>query len=125
MAGSKGAKYYDIFLNYAIQLEHKAEGQVIDQYGFDLLVTIQETESLKLAADKMNVSYRKAWGDLEDIEKGLNIKLVERQRGGAQGGKTSLTDEGKNLIGAYKNLRKEFDKAIYSTTKKFFSSINE
>lgn len=125
MAGSKGSKYYDIFLNYAIQLEHLTEGQMINQYGFDLLLAIEETESLKITAGKMNVSYRKAWGDLKDIEKGLKLKLVERQRGGAQGGKTYLTNEGKNLLHAYKELRIEFDKTIYSITKKFFSSINE
>jgi len=125
MAGSKGSKYYNIFLDYSISLEHKKEGNLLDDYRFNLLKQVKETGSLKAAADKLNVSYRKAWGDVEEIEAGLKFKLLERQRGGAQGGKTTLTEEGIKLIEAYGELRQEFDDAIYKITKKFFHTLNE
>ncbi len=124
MAGSKGSKYYDIFLDYSIRLEHKKKGSIINHYGFKLIKKIKETGSLKAAADEMGVSYRKAWGNIEDIEKGLDIKLLDRQRGGAHGGKTLLTEDGEKLIDAHNELREEFDIAISKITKKFFSVIN-
>jgi molybdate transport repressor ModE-like protein len=125
MAGSKGSKYYNIFLDYSISLEHKEKGNLLDDYRFSLLKEVKDTGSLKAAADKLNVSYRKAWGDVEEIEAGLNFKLLERQRGGAQGGKTTLTQEGLKLIAAYGELRKEFDDAIYKITKFFFHTLND
>lgn len=124
MAGPKGSKYYDIFLDYQISLEHKQKGNILDEYCFKLLKKIQETGSLKSAADQLDVSYRKAWGNVEDIENGLGFKLLERQRGGASGGKTLLTEEGEKLIEAHKALRTEFNTAIKMITKKFFNTLN-
>ena len=124
MAGSKGSKYYNISLDYSIKLDHKKLGNLLDEYKFQLLKKVQETGSLKAAADELNVSYRKAWGNVEDIEQGLGFKLLERQRGGALGGKTILTEDGEKLIEAYNELRSEFDESIHKITKKFFHSIN-
>ncbi|MDA3892691.1 MAG: LysR family transcriptional regulator [Salinivirgaceae bacterium] len=125
MAGSKGSKYYNIFLDYSILLNHKKLGNLLDEYKFSLLKKVKETGSLKAAADALGVSYRKAWGNVEEIEAGLGFKLLERQRGGSQGGKTDLTEDGEKLIQAYEELRIEFNEAIHKTTKKFFHSINE
>lgn len=125
MAGSKGSKYYDIFLNYEILLEHKQAGIVLNDYTFQLLKTINEQGSLKAATDKMGISYRKAWGNIEEIENILSFKLVERQRGGTQGGKTSLTPDGIKLIDAHKSLRNEFDKALKEITRQFFHNLND
>ncbi|MBI9068581.1 MAG: LysR family transcriptional regulator [Salinivirgaceae bacterium] len=124
MAGSKGSKYYNIFLDYQITLEHKEQGNLLDEYCFKLIKKIQETGSLKAAADELEVSYRKAWGNVEEIEKGLGFKLLERQRGGASGGKTSLTPDGEKLIAAHEELRTEFNTAIRMITKKFFNTLN-
>ncbi len=125
MAGPKGSKYYNVFLDYHILLNHQEKGNLVDEYKFTLLKSIQETGSLKAAADKLGVSYRKAWGNVEEIEQGLGFKLLERSRGGAQGGKTSLTPEGEKLLQAYQELRVEFDEAIHKITREFFHSINE
>lgn len=124
MAGSKGSKYYNIFLDYKIALEHKEHGNLLDEYRFKLLKKIQETGSLKAAADELEVSYRKAWGNVEEIENGLGFKLLERQRGGATGGKTLLTADGEKLIAAHEELRAEFNSAIRMITKKFFNTLN-
>ncbi len=125
MAGSKGSKYYNIFLDYTIKLDHKKRGNLLNDYKFNLLKQVHKSGSLKAAAEKLGVSYRKAWGNVEDIEKGLGFKLLERQRGGAEGGKTTLTYEGERLIEAYEELRAEFNNSIYKITKKFFHSLND
>jgi molybdate transport repressor ModE-like protein len=124
MAGSKGSKYYNIFLDFTIKLDHKERGNVLNAYKFDLLKQIQETGSLKAAADNLGVSYRKAWGNVEEIEKALGFKLLTRSRGGALGGNTCLTEDGKQLISAYDQLKTNFNTSIHILTRDFFHAIN-
>lgn len=125
MAGSLGSKYYDIFLDYSINLEHKENGNIMNAYKFSLLKAIHETGSLKMAAAETGVSYRKAWGSIDEIEKSIGFKLVERQRGGAEGGKTMLTGDGLGLIRAHEELVKDFNMAINKITKEFFHTLNQ
>jgi len=124
MAGSKGSKYYDIFLDYSIQLKHKQEGEIMSSSHFSLLNAINEINSIKEAAERMGISYRNAWGVIQRMEDILGFSLVNRQRGGSHGGRTTLTEEGLKLLQAHKELRIEFDKAIHDMTKKFFHDIN-
>lgn len=125
MAGSIGSKYYDIFLDYSIQLKHRKQGVLMTSQHFALLQHIFELNSLKEAAEKQEISYRKAWGIIQQMEEDLGFPLVNRQRGGAQGGKTTLTEDGKKLIDAHSELRTEFNKSIHDMTKKFFHDLNQ
>ncbi len=125
MAGSKGSKYYNISLDYSIQLNHREKGAIMTSHHFALLKTIHEMSSLKEAAEKLEISYRKAWGNVQTMEEELGFNLLIRQRGGAQGGKTTLTEEGLKLITAHKELREEFNRSIHDMTKKFFHELNQ
>lgn len=66
-----------------------------------LLAAIEREGSLRAAAAELGISYRKAWGDLRKTENALQCKLVEARRGGAAGGGTGLTDEGRRWVRAY------------------------
>jgi molybdate transport system regulatory protein len=125
MAGSKGSKYYDIFLDYSIRLEHKKKGTILDPFKFNLLKSIHRTGSLKLAAGETGVSYRNAWDKIEDTENAIGFKLVNRQRGGSKGGETTLTADGIKLIESHEELRSDIDDAIHKITRKFFHALNE
>lgn len=125
MAGPKGSKYYDIFLKFKVWLENTDGEGILGDGKFELIDGIDELGSLKAAADKMGISYRKAWGNVKDAEEKLGILLVDKQRGGQHGGSSALTPEGKKLIEAYKELLLEFDDAIYQITKKFFNKVNK
>jgi len=125
MAGSKGSKYYDIFLDYTIQLNHRQKGCIMNADHFALLAAIQEINSIKEAAEKQGISYRKAWGIIQKMEDELGFCLVSRKRGGSQGGKTTLSEDGEKLLHAYNELRVEFDKSIHDMTRKFFHELNE
>jgi molybdate transport system regulatory protein len=125
MAGHKGSKYYDIFLNYEIWLETLKKEKVLTGEGFALLVEIENAGSLVSAANNLEVSYRKAWGLLRDIEQHLGFPLVEKQRGGALGGRSVLSPEGKELLNAYRALHFETDNALKNIAKIFFRRINE
>ncbi len=56
--------------------------------------SIQKKGSLQAAADDLGISYRKAWGDLRKTERAMGVLLLERHRGGRDGGECSLTKEG-------------------------------
>ena len=125
MAGSKGSKYYDVFLKYRVWLANTSEQEIINDSDFMLLKLIDNHGSLRAAADEQGISYRNAWGTLKKAEEMLRFKLIDKQRGGKMGGETRLTEDGKKLIRCYEELYREFDRAIYNVTKKFFHTLNE
>jgi len=77
-----------------------------------LLEAVAREGSLKGASDALGISYRKAWGDLRKAEGGLGIQLIEKRRGGADGGETLLTDAGRQWLAAYKRFRRKVEKAV-------------
>lgn len=125
MAGPKGAKYYNIFLEYDVRLTNKVSGGSIDDDLVNLLNEIRTLGSLRSAAESLKLSYRKAWGDLRQAEEFLGFDLVETVRGGKDGGLSRLTDDGNELVEAFLHLHRDFDEAIYRTTKLFFHELNK
>lgn len=125
MAGRKGQPYYDIFLRYEMWLETVGTDRILDGEGFALLLDLDQTGSLTASARNLGMSYRKAWGLLHDVELHLGFNLTEKRRGGAAGGRTLLTEEGRQLVRAYNSLRHETDIAMKSIAKVFFHRINE
>jgi molybdate transport system regulatory protein len=77
-----------------------------------LLQAIDAAGSLRAAAEALGISYRKAWGDLKDAEACFARPLLEKTRGGADGGRTVLTAEGRALIDGYLAFRKKVDAAV-------------
>jgi molybdate transport system regulatory protein len=125
MAGPRGSKYYDIFLKQQLQLVNKDDDLIINEEGFRLLVEVRKEQSIVAAANNMNISYRKAWGLLREIETVLGFQLVGKHRGGKSGGKTDLTAEGIELIEAYLNLKIELEEKVHDSIKQFFKKINK
>jgi molybdate transport system regulatory protein len=125
MAGHKGEPYYDIFLRYEMWLESIAKERILDGEGFALLLDLDKTGSLTASARNLGISYRKAWGLLHEVEQHLGLELTEKRRGGAAGGRTVLSEKGRQLVMAYNNLRHETDIAMKSIAKVFFNRINE
>ncbi|MCU0459303.1 MAG: LysR family transcriptional regulator [Bacteroidales bacterium] len=125
MAGHKGQPYYDIFLSYEMWLETIEKELILNGEGFGLLLDLDNTGSLTASAKNLGMSYRKAWGMLHDVEQHLGFRLTEKRRGGAAGGRTVLSDKGRQLVRAYNNLRHETDIAMKSIAKVFFNRINE
>lgn len=125
MAGPRGSKYYNIYLQYEVWLKSReGEGWIGDKF-IQLLKSIDRENSLSAAARASNVSYRKAWGDLKAAEMFLGFNLVEKQRGGRSGGLTKLTPDGQELVQAFDELHEEFDLAIHKITRRFFHQLNK
>lgn len=81
------------------------EGLVLSDYRVRLLELIGETGSLTEAAERTGLSYRRAWGKVKEIEANLGMKLVESTVGGAGGGHTRLTDQGREMVDRYQRFR--------------------
>ena len=77
----------------------------LSDYRVRLLRLIDETGSLAEAAAAMQLSYRRAWGKLREIEQNLGVKLVETAVGGAGGGGSRLTAEGRRMIERFERFR--------------------
>lgn len=125
MAGPKGSKYYNVFLEYGVWLSNRENEGRLDDKLVNLLRGIQESGTIRSAADSLSLSYRKAWGDIRKAEKFIGFPLVEKIRGGKDGGLTRLTANGTELVEAFNQLHVDFDEAIYRTTKKFFHDLNK
>jgi molybdate transport system regulatory protein len=78
----------------------------------ELLRRIDDTGSLHQAAELMAMSYTKAWHLLRKTEEHLGWALVERRVGGAAGGGTSLTRQGRDLLERFEEFMAETDAAM-------------
>ncbi len=77
-----------------------------------LLLAIDRGGSLNVAAAELGISYRKAWAQLQQMEKHAPFPLVERCKGGKGGGSTRLTDDAKKLLGRYARLKAGLNELI-------------
>ena len=77
-----------------------------------LLELIEERGSLSKAAEEFEMSYRNAWGYLQDLERAAGFKFVERAPGrGPQSG-MRLTPRGKRFLERYRTFRAGLDATI-------------
>ena len=79
-----------------------------------LLRLIQKGSSINAAAKEMGIPYRKAWTYIDAMEKRLGFPLVNRQKGGAGGGASSLTPQAVTLLEKFNLLQKGFNDMVNS-----------
>ena len=73
-----------------------------------LLERIGRFGSIAAAARSMRMGYRNAWLEVETMNRLAPAPLVEKITGGVGGGHAKLTEEGRNVINNYKELRARF-----------------
>ena len=69
-----------------------------------LLRLIGETQSVRTACQRMQMSYSSGWNVIHTLESQLGRTLVRRSQGGAGGGKSSLTADGEALLERYESF---------------------
>lgn len=121
----KFSKYSNIALHYSIWMTTESGENVISDDRMQLLIAIRQKGSLMAASEHMGISYRKAWGDLRATERLLGFSLIEKHRGGKDGGASLLTEEGIRLVEAYRLFRDEFQEAVSHVVRKFKKTIKE
>jgi len=102
-----------------IWIEHNGE-VVLSDWRVGLLEAIDEHGSISAAAIKLKVPYHRAWDKLNEMERGLGVKLVEAQIGGAGGGGAHLTPEGRAYIEKFRRFQSGFQEQIEARFKAAF-----
>ena len=101
----------------------KDEVKIFGKGPKELLKEQNRMGSLRKAAMSMNMSYSKAWNLISNLEKSLGFKVLDKTIGGVDGGSSTLTQEGKELIRKYNELEKRVEEAILKTLKKHFKFL--
>ncbi|MBY6199767.1 LysR family transcriptional regulator [Maritalea mobilis] len=70
----------------------------------DLLDGIRRTGSIAAAGRGMEMSYKRAWSLVEEMNGAFRSPLVARVRGGKQGGGAHLTELGEEVLTRYRRL---------------------
>ena len=85
---------------------------VIGEREARLLEAVDRVRSIKDAAAEAGISYRTAWSMIQEMEQALGRPMVVSRAGGPGGGATTLTDECRQLLGLYQNLRRRLEESL-------------
>lgn len=94
------ARHNELLLRPVVDISLDGEFPLYNEKLSTLLHLVDETRSVRLACNLMQMSYSAAWHMLNSAEDALGYPLIERIRGGATGGSV-LTQKGRRLMDAY------------------------
>lgn len=89
------------------------------------LLLTDQTGSMQTACKEMGMSYSKAWKMINEMEVQLGYSVLERYAGGAEGGGSCLTEEGREFVRRYQDLRADVEKAVQDLFQKHFGTEEE
>ncbi len=78
----------------------------------ELLEAIAETGSIRQAARRMGMSYRRAWVLVDSINRSFDERATTASTGGLGGGGGALTPFGEEIVRRYRAAAKRIDKAV-------------
>ncbi|MDQ8728511.1 winged helix-turn-helix domain-containing protein [Bradyrhizobium sp. LHD-71] len=84
-----------------------------------LLEQIKEQGSISAASRAMDMSYKRAWDLVDEINRICGQAAVERQTGGKHGGGAMLTPFGLSLVQSYRDI----ERAAADAAKKHLVSL--
>ena len=87
-----------------------------------LFEAIDETGSIRQAANKLGMSYRAAWGKIKTTEERIGFQLLEKHAGGHQSG-AKLTPYAKKLLECYKGFEEEANLTLKKLFKHYFHEL--
>ena len=77
-----------------------------------LLQAIAEHGSLNAAAKELDISYRKVWAQIKEMERIAPFPMFIRRTGGVDGGATELTIQAQTLLNQFKQVSQEIREAV-------------
>lgn len=111
--------------NFAIKGVVRIMGENDRFFGpgrLQLLENIIATGSISQAAKLMGMSYKKAWDMVQSMNQQVIKPIVSTQTGGEKGGGTIVTEEGKHLMAAFKQLYEEIQQSFDEKLHQFLAS---
>ncbi len=115
----------NIRFNYKIWLSTNDDQGILGDGKWQILKAIEKHGSLTAATRALGITYRRTWGDLKKIEEMLGFAVLEKERGGKAGGKSSLTPEGRILVEAFDEFHEKVDVLIEKAFEAFRAKVNQ
>jgi molybdate transport system regulatory protein len=73
----------------------------------DLLEAVREYGSISAAARSLDMSYRRAWLLIDELNRSLRSPATHSEQGGQSGGGCTLTPVGETIIRLYRDVEEE------------------
>src|SRR6478609_489285 len=90
----------------SVRIDLDSEGR-IGPGKIALLEHIRECGSISAAGRAMDMSYKRAWDLVDEINRICRQAAVERQTGGKNGGGATLTPFGATLVARYRKIERD------------------
>lgn len=87
-----------------------------------LMKLVEEKGSLSAACKEMGMAYSKAWKIVKAAERDLGFSLMEGSSGGESGGRTVLTERGKDFLERYLEFEAEIQQKADEVFSKYFGN---
>jgi molybdate transport system regulatory protein len=95
----------------SVRIDLDAEGR-IGPGKIQLLENIHACGSISAAGRAMDMSYKRAWDLVDEINRLCRHAAVERQTGGKNGGGAILTPFGMSLVARYRKIERDAASAV-------------
>jgi molybdate transport system regulatory protein len=95
----------------SVRIDLDTEGR-IGPGKIQLLENIRECGSISAAGRAMDMSYKRAWDLVDEINRICRQAAVERQTGGRNGGGAMLTPFGVSLVARYRKIERDAATAV-------------
>jgi molybdate transport system regulatory protein len=107
MQKSGGKSLPSLSVRIDLDAEHR-----IGPGKIQLLENIQKCGSISAAGRAMEMSYKRAWDLVDEINRICRQAAVERQTGGRNGGGAVLTPFGMSLVARYRKIERDAASAV-------------
>jgi molybdate transport system regulatory protein len=98
----------------SVRIDLDSEGR-IGPGKIQLLENIREFGSISAAGRAMDMSYKRAWDLVDEINRICRQPAVQRQTGGKNGGGAALTPFGASLVARYRRIERDAANAAQGT----------
>jgi molybdate transport system regulatory protein len=88
-----------------------------------LLEAVERNGSITAAAKSLDMSYRRAWLLLDELNRSLRQPAIESVKGGSHGGGCALTAVGRELVTLYRRIEQHATVACRDDIRKLLSML--
>ena len=100
------------------------DGRYVFGFGMsEILKAVQQSGSIKAAAESLGKSYRHVWARVKEAEQALGKPLVNTRVGGKGAGRSSLTELASQLVSDYDALRQRMFDVVEQEFSSRFESV--